>query len=73
MTRVEPKSGASGTKHKCTTLFTVQEIIDSLVDIDQLEEDYDHPESDLKWFLMIIIDLDRSCDSSGDEEVNLAV
>lgn len=54
MTRVEPKSGASGTKHKCTTLFTVQEIIDSLVDIDQLEEDYDHPESDLKWFLMII-------------------
>lgn len=30
--QAEPQSGACGTKRKYTTLFTVQEVIDNLVD-----------------------------------------
>lgn len=47
----ESESRASETKHKCTALVMVPEVVDSLVDFDELEEDYDYPESDLECFM----------------------
>lgn len=36
---------SSADKSKCTALFTVQEVLDALVEFDELEEDYNYPSS----------------------------
>lgn len=43
-------------------LFTVKEVIDGLVHSNELENNYDCPESDLEYVSEGNIDLDRSCD-----------
>lgn len=43
-------------------LFTVKEVIDGLVHSNELEDNYDCPESDLEYVSEGNIDLDRSCD-----------
>lgn len=43
-------------------MLTVKEVIDSLVDSNKLEDDYDCPERDFEYVSEGNIDLDRLCD-----------
>lgn len=63
--------GTSWTKCQCTVLITVQEVIKNVTDDYELEESYGYPESDLECISGDNIDLDRSCYSSGQGEVDL--
>lgn len=50
----------------------VQEVTDSLVNFEELDEDYDYHDNDVEYVSDDDTDLDRSCDSIG-KKVNLKI